>query len=65
MSRWVLGLGLLFCCALATAQSRAPSVVFLNPGYSDEPFWSDYALYMADAAGDLGVQLTEIGRAHV
>nr|WP_313404363.1 ABC transporter substrate-binding protein [Pseudomonas sp.] len=58
MSRWVLGLGLLFCCALATAQSRAPSVVFLNPGYSDEPFWSDYALYMADAAGDLGVQLT-------
>lgn len=57
MIRWVLGLWLLLCCALAPAQSPAPSVVFLNPGYSNEPFWTDYTLYMQDAAGDLGIEL--------
>ena len=45
MIRWVLGLWLLLCCALASAQTRASSVIFLNPGYSDEPFWAE------DAAG--------------
>ncbi|WP_307320050.1 ABC transporter substrate-binding protein [Ectopseudomonas alcaliphila] len=45
------------CCALASAQSRAPSVVFLNPGYSNEHFWTDYTRYMQDAAGDLGIEL--------
>lgn len=57
MIRWVLGLWLLLCCALASAQPRAPSVIFLNPGYSDEPFWTDYTRYMQDAAGDLGIEL--------
>ncbi|WP_395504297.1 ABC transporter substrate-binding protein [Ectopseudomonas hydrolytica] len=32
-------------------------MVFLNPGYSDEPFWVAYSRYMQDAAGDLGVEL--------
>ncbi len=57
MIRWVLGLWLLPCCASVTAQPRAPLVIFLNPGYSDEPFWSDYSRYMQDAAGDLGMEL--------
>lgn len=57
MIRWVLGLWLLLCCALASAQQRAPSVIFLNPGYSDEPFWTDYSRYMQDAADDLGIEL--------
>lgn len=57
MIRWVLGLWLLLCCASVTAQPRAPLVIFLNPGYSDEPFWSDYSRYMQDAAGDLGMEL--------
>lgn len=57
MIRWVLGLWLLLCCALASAQTRAPSVIFLNPGYSNEPFWTDYTRYMQDAAGDLGIEL--------
>jgi len=55
--RWVLGLGLLFCCALALAEPRAPTMVFLNPGYSSESFWADYSRYMQDAAGDLGIEL--------
>lgn len=57
MIRWVLGLWLLLCCTSVTAQPRAPLVIFLNPGYSDEPFWSDYSRYMQDAAGDLGMEL--------
>lgn len=57
MIRWVLGLWLLLCCALAAAQPRAPSVVFLNPGYANERFWTDYTRYMQDAAGDLGIEL--------
>lgn len=57
MNRWVLGLGLLLCYALALAQPRAPTVVFLNPGYSSERFWTDYSRYMQDAAGDLGIEL--------
>ncbi|WP_068826786.1 ABC transporter substrate-binding protein [Pseudomonas sp. BMS12] len=49
---------LLICilsCGWASAQ--AASVVFLNPGFSHERFWVDYARYMEDAAGDLGMQL--------
>lgn len=57
MIRWMLGLGLLWCCSLVAAQSRVPTVVFLSPGYSNEPFWTDYARYMQDAAGDLGFEL--------
>lgn len=40
------------------ATAKAPvSVVFLNPGYADEPFWVAYIEYMHDAANDLGLQL--------
>lgn len=57
MIRWMLGLLLMGCCCLAGAQQRPVSMVFLNPGYSDEPFWVAYSRYMQDAAGDLGVEL--------
>lgn len=30
-------------------------MVFLNPGFTNERFWVDYARYMRDAAGDLGM----------
>lgn len=43
----------LFCCDLA----QAASVVFLNPGRSDEPFWRSYAEFMHAAADDLGMEL--------
>jgi ABC-type sugar transport system substrate-binding protein len=40
------------------AKAPAPvSVVFINPGYADEPFWVGYIDYMRDAADDLGIQL--------
>ncbi|MDG1582664.1 ABC transporter substrate-binding protein [Pseudomonas sp. GOM6] len=42
-------------CGWASAQ--ATSVVFLNPGYTNERFWVDYSRYMDDAADDLGMQL--------
>lgn len=42
-------------CGWASAQ--ATSVVFLNPGFSNERFWVDYVRYMDDAAGDLDIQL--------
>nr|WP_314493448.1 ABC transporter substrate-binding protein [uncultured Pseudomonas sp.] len=49
-------LGLWLCLALPfTAQ--ATSVVFLNPGYRQEDFWSRYASFMQAAADDLGMQL--------
>ena len=35
----------------------AASVVFLNPGYSNEPFWVGYSDFMQAAAADLGMQL--------
>ncbi len=57
MNGWLLGIGLLLCCAFASAQPRMPTMVFLNPGYSNERFWSDYSRYMQDAAGDLGIEL--------
>lgn len=37
---------------------KAPaSVVFLNPGFSDEPFWVGYSDFMQAAADDLGMHL--------
>ncbi len=37
---------------------KAPaSVLFLNPGFSDEPFWVGYSAFMQAAADDLGMQL--------
>ncbi|UUY06967.1 ABC transporter substrate-binding protein [Pseudomonas sp. J452] len=51
--RIFLAIGLL----LTGLPAQAASVVFLNPGYSTERFWSDYAAFMQDAADDLGLQL--------
>ncbi|QXI36739.1 ABC transporter substrate-binding protein [Pseudomonas xantholysinigenes] len=39
------------------AGAQAASVVFLNPGYSNETFWVDYSRFMQAAATDLGMQL--------
>ena len=36
---------------------RAESVLFLNPGYTDETFWVSYSQFMQAAARDLGVDL--------
>ena len=63
VSRSILcGILLLFSLALswqARAQSVAPaSMVFLNPGFSGEPFWVGYSDFMQAAAADLGVELT-------
>lgn len=57
MIKWMMGLWLVLCGVQALAQVRAPSVVFLNPGHSDEPFWREYSRYMQDAAQDLGLEL--------
>lgn len=42
---------------LVWAPAWATSVVFLNPGFPDEPFWTEYSRFMQDAAGDLGLEL--------
>ena len=39
------------------ARSTAPSIVFLNPGYSTEPFWVSYTEFMQAAASGLGLRL--------
>ena len=36
---------------------RAESVLFLNPGYTDETFWVSYSQFMQAAARDLGIDL--------
>lgn len=41
----------------AGAAAHAASVVFLNPGYSTEPFWVGYSDFMQAAADDLGLRL--------
>lgn len=47
--------------ASARAANTLPaSVVFLNPGFSDEPFWTGYSAFMQAAADDLGMQLEVI-----
>ena len=47
--------------ASKAASSKAPaSVVFLNPGFSDEPFWVGYSDFMQAAADDLGMHLQVI-----
>ncbi|WP_194788483.1 ABC transporter substrate-binding protein [Pseudomonas sp. UFMG81] len=46
------------CLSLPLAAgAQAASVVFLNPGHSDETFWLDYSRLMQAAATDLGMQL--------
>ncbi|MHC6225022.1 ABC transporter substrate-binding protein [Pseudomonas sp. X10] len=42
---------------LLAASAQAASVVFLNPGYSDETFWVAYSRFMQAAAEDLGMEL--------
>lgn len=45
----------------AHVKSKAPaSVLFLNPGFSDEPFWVGYSAFMQAAADDLGMHLEVI-----
>ncbi|UXH41840.1 ABC transporter substrate-binding protein [Pseudomonas promysalinigenes] len=39
------------------ASAHAASVVFLNPGHSDEVFWSSYSRFMQAAADELGMTL--------
>lgn len=39
------------------ASAQAASVVFLNPGLSDETFWVSYSHFMQAAADDLGMDL--------
>ena len=46
------------CLSLPLAAgAQAASVVFLNPGYSNETFWLSYSNFMQAAAKDLGMQL--------
>ncbi len=46
------------CLALPLAASAQPaSVVFLNPGLSNETFWSSYSRFMQAAAQELGMTL--------
>ncbi|WP_052659240.1 ABC transporter substrate-binding protein [Pseudomonas sp. LFM046] len=53
-----LGASLLFCLCLGLSQTlSAASVVFLNPGRTNEPFWVSYAQFMQAAANDLGMDL--------
>ncbi|TVP93320.1 MAG: sugar ABC transporter substrate-binding protein [Pseudomonadaceae bacterium] len=47
---------LLGCC-LVLPLSAAPSVVFINPGNADEPYWRDATDAMQLAADSLGMQL--------
>jgi ABC-type sugar transport system substrate-binding protein len=48
---------LLLCLSAFCASAQATSVVFLNPGHSNERFWVTYSDYMQDAAADLGLEL--------
>ena len=48
---------LLLSLSLWAMIAQATSVVFLNPGYSTEPFWVSYAHFMQAAAHNLGMEL--------
>lgn len=54
MGRIIAGL---FFCWMAVSAYAAPSVAFINPGYSSEPFWVSYSRFMQAVADDLGVEL--------
>ena len=65
MLRWLLfGLVVTGVMALGGAAhaspASSPSVVFLNTGHADEPFWRSYSEFMQVAANDLGMQLQVI-----
>lgn len=42
---------------LTAASAQAASVVFLNPGFSNETFWVGYSRFMQAAATELGMDL--------
>ena len=46
----------LLCLPFSMAVQGA-TVLFLNPGYTDETFWVSYSTFMQAAARDLGMQL--------
>lgn len=46
--------------ATPTSQPHTPEVVFLNPGFSNEPFWVTYSQFMHAAAKNLGLNLSVI-----
>ncbi|MFP5422206.1 MAG: ABC transporter substrate-binding protein [Gammaproteobacteria bacterium] len=55
---WALGVTTPVIAESAHTAGKAPaSVVFLNPGFSNEPFWVGYSDFMQAAADDLGMQL--------
>jgi len=45
------------CCLLSCGLASATTVIFLNPGRSNEPFWVSYTNFMQAAADSLGMQL--------
>jgi ABC-type sugar transport system substrate-binding protein len=52
---------LVLCTSIAARDGQAPAtVVFLNPGFSQEPFWTGYSDFMQAAASDLGINLQVI-----
>ncbi|WP_236196909.1 ABC transporter substrate-binding protein [Pseudomonas glycinae] len=52
-----LHLGLLLFGAVFGTCARAESVLFLNPGSTQETFWLSYSQFMQAAARDLGIDL--------
>ncbi|SEQ71990.1 ABC-type sugar transport system, substrate-binding protein, contains N-terminal xre family HTH domain [Pseudomonas cuatrocienegasensis] len=62
MFRWVvryllLATLLMLGVGVQAAVPKPASVVFLNPGHANEPFWVSYSEFMQEAARDLGMQL--------
>ena len=58
--RWLLGILALSLSLCAVAQQKPISVVFLNPGFTGEKFWSDYVRFMDKAARDLGIEFQAV-----
>jgi ABC-type sugar transport system substrate-binding protein len=52
-----LHISLLLFVALFQTGARAESVLFLNPGSTQEAFWVSYSQFMQAAAHDLGIDL--------
>ena len=53
----LLHLSLLLFGAVFGTCARAESVLFLNPGSTQEAFWVSYSQFMQAAARDLGIDL--------
>jgi ABC-type sugar transport system substrate-binding protein len=53
----LLHISLLLFGALFQSSARAESVLFLNPGSTQEAFWVSYSQFMQAAAQDLGIDL--------